>query len=238
MAKKVIGILFFVAAALATIGAFATGNMESNLKSGAAAVGFYAGLLLPVVVYVLSGIFFLTFDKVYKLNYVNGFNARAKQCSKIVVFLVIYVVFLFFVGVGAGASGADNFILVFLVSALPYFIPVLIFAGALGMYAVPYWACKKQNDPTLNGQLSADEVFYTYADDDSVLASSKVLFFPRLFCAVPFETIASVKLVKTPFEKDVVFTLQNGKKLEMAIAQKQYDSIVAAINANAPQVTV
>lgn len=233
MLRKILGGLLFVESALIIIGSIANGSFMSDQGSAAATYGAFVGMMIPVVVNILGGIFLLTFDKVYKQSYVDGFKLRSKQCSKFIVFIVIYALAMFLAGIGAGTSGADNFFLAFILAALPYFIPMMIFAMMLGVYAVPYWACQKNfkfNDTVLNEYISSNEVFTNYSEDGSVLASNKVLFFPKTFCIIPFDQIASTKFYNA-IEQDIIFTLTNGKKVEIVANKKQYDSVVAAIEA-------
>ena len=120
-----------------------------------------------------------------------------------------------------------------LVTILPYFLPFVSFVFMLTMYTLPYNATKKRflkNNEDVEAYFSADEIFYTYSEDNSVLASNKVLFFPQVFSAIPFDRIASTKHVKTLWEHDVYFNLVNDKSFY--IVNKNYDSIQAAINAN------
>lgn len=234
MIRKILGGLLFVEAALIVIGSIANGSFMSDQGSAAATYGTFVGTMLPVIVNILGGIFLFRFDKVYKQTYIDGFNARKKQCSKFILFVVFYALAMFLAGIGAGASGADNFFLAFIIAALPYFVPMMIFALMLGMYAVPYWACQKNfkfDDATLNEYISVNETFYTYSEDNSVLASNKVLFFPKTFCIIPFDQIASTKFYNA-IEQDIIFTLTNGKKVEIVANKKKYDSVVSAIEAN------
>ena len=62
-------------------------------------------------------------------------------------------------------------------------------------------------------------------------ANDKVVFFPRYFCIIPFESIDTVKLVTT-LERDIVFTLVNKKKIEFVAGKKQYEGLLAAIKAH------
>ena len=236
MLRKILGGLLWAVAALILIGSIANGSFMSDRGSTAATYGAFVGTMLPIVANVLAGIFLMNFDGAYKKTYVEGFKVRKKQCSRIVVFIVVYAVFLLFAAIGAGTSGADNYLLAYIVAALPYFIPMMIFAMMLGIYATPYWACQKNfkfDDAMLNEYLSVDETFYTYSEDNSVIASSKVIFFPKTFCILPFEQIASTQFKNLGVEQDVVFSLTNGKKIEIVAGKKQYDSIVSAIAAHA-----
>ena len=239
MIRKILGILLWIMAALILLGSIANGSFMSDRGSAAATYGAFVGTMLPIVANVLAGIFLVRFDSVYKKTYVEGFKTRKKQCSKIVTFIAVYAVFMFFAGIGAGASGADNYLLAFVVSALPYFVPVMIFAMMLGIYATPFWACQKNfnlDDAMLNEYLSVNETFYSYSEDNTVIASNKVLFFPKTFCTMPFCQIASTKFKNLGVEQDVVFNLTNGKKIEIVAGKKQYDNIVSAIAAYAQSV--
>ena len=81
----------------------------------------------------------------------------------------------------------------------------------------------------MNEYLSVNETFYTWSDDNFVLSSYKVLYFPALFCVIPFNQIASVKPYKQLGEKGVYINLVNGKKI--CIATKHVERIQDAVNA-------
>lgn len=238
--KKVLGILFIVFAVLAVVGAVANGSLFSDRGSGAETFGAFLGTLIPVVLFVFSGIFLISFDKVYKLSYIEGVKARKKQCNTIIAFLVIYIVLLVFVGMAAGAkavyseyNGIIEMIFGYVVQTLPYFVPLVVFGVMYSMYVLSFSACRKNfkyDDAMLNEYLSYNEVFYTYSKNNSVLASNKALFFPKLFCVIPFAYIADIKQTNIIIEQDVYFTLTNGKKI--ALVTREYNSIMAAVNAN------
>ena len=235
MVKKILGGFLFIIAALILIGAIANGSFMSDRGSAASTYGAFVGTMLPIVVNVIAGIFLFRFDGVYKKNYVEGFKARKKQCSKIVAFIVVYAVFMLFAGIGAGMSGTDNYLLSYIVSALPYFVSMMIFAMMLGIYATPFWACQKNfklDDALLNEYLSVNETFYSYSEDNTVIASNKVIFFPRTFCAMPFAQIDNVKFKNIGVEQDVVFKLKNGKKIEIVANKRKYDNIISALTAH------
>ena len=232
MVKKVLGGLFFVGALLILIGAIANGTLFSDQGSAAATYGNFLGTILPVVVFVLSGIFLFTFDKPTKLNYIEGFKKRSKQSSKFVPFMIAYGIFMLFSAIGASASGTDNYALSYIVAVVPYVIPLCIFVSFYQMYALTHNASKKyfmNSDSALNEYLSANETFYGWSEDNFVLASNKVLYFPGLFCAVPFNQISSVKFHKELWEQGVYINLSNGKKIY--IATKHFERIQEAINA-------
>ena len=232
MVKKVLGGLFFFGALLILVGAIVNGSLFSDQGSAAATYGNFLGTMIPVVTYVLSGIFLLAFDKPTKLNYIEGFKKRSKQSSKFVPFMIAYVVFMLFSAIGLGASGADNYTLSYIVAIIPYIIPLWIFVSFYQMYALTHNASKKyfmNSDSALNEYLSANETFYAWSEDNFVLASSKVLYFPSLFCAVPFNQISSIKFHKELWEQGVHINLSNGKKIY--IATKHFERIQEAINA-------
>ncbi len=232
MVKKIIGCLFFVAAALALVGAAVNGTFSQG--STPAALGAVVGTLIPVVAYVIGGILLLTFDNITKKAYIDGYQAREKQCSKISTLLVVFTIMLFLAGFGVGLSGFDNIFQKFLIAAYPYFIPLIVFAVIYAIYVIPYRTCQKNcnlDDAALNNYLSPDAVFYTYAEDNSVLASDKILFFPQTFCVIPFDQIVSTKFYNK-IEQDIIFTLTNGKKVEIVAGKKKYDSVLAAIEAH------
>lgn len=234
MVRKILGGFLFVIAALILIGSIASGSFMSDRGSAAATYGTFIGTMLPIITNALAGIFLMRFDDVYKKTYIEGFKARRKQCSKFVLFIVTYAMFMFFASIGVGASGTDNYLLSFVISALPYFAPMMIFGMMLGIYAMPYWACKKNfklDDSMLNEYLSVNETFYSYSEDNSVIASNKVLFFTKTFCTIPFAQIDSVEFKNIGVEQDVVFKLKNGKKIEIVAGKKKYDNITSAITA-------
>ncbi len=232
MAKKVLGSLFFAGALLILIGAIANGTLFSDRGSAAATYGNFLGTILPIVVYVLSGIFLLTFDKSTKLNYIDGFKMRSKQSSKFIPFIVAYGLFILFSAIGVGASGTDNYILSYIIAIAPYIVPLVIFVSFYQMYALTHNASKKyfiNSDIALNEYLSTNETFYAWSDDNFVLASDKALYFPQLFCVIPFSQITSIKLYKQFGEQGVYINLSNGKKIY--VATKHFDRIQEAIYA-------
>lgn len=235
MIRKILGGLLFLVAALGLIGSIANGSFMSDRGSAAATYGTFVGTMLPIITNVLAGIFLMSFDGVYKKAYIEGYKARKKQCSKIVLFIIVYAVFMFFACIGVGASETDNYLLAFVVSVLPYFVSLMIFAMMLGIYAMPYWGCQKNfklDDSMLNEYLSVNETFCSYSEDNSIIASNKVLFFTKTFCTMPFAQIDSVEFKNIGVEQDVVFKLTNGKKIEIIAGKKKYDNITSAIAAH------
>lgn len=232
MTKKILGILFFIECALITTILIANNSFMMEQSSVAATYGNFIGTMLPIILTLLSGIFLFRFDKVYKQPYINGFYIRKKQCSKIILFIVFYAI-MYCVGV-AKAATSNSFFLPFIITSLMYVVPLAIFAVILGAYAVPYWKCQKNfkfNSTVLNKYISADEIFRPCSEDSYVLLNNKVLFFPKTFCIIPLDRIADIKFYNF-IEQDIIFTLTNGKKIEIPVKQKQYNSIAAALKAN------
>lgn len=233
MFKKVLGGAFFAGALFLLIGAISNGSLSRDHGSSAATFGFFVGTLAPVIIYALSGLFLFTFDNTTTLNYIEGFKKRSKQSSSIVAFIAAYGVLLLFAAIGAGAAGTSLGVLGYLLVFLPYLIPLLVFVVLMQMYAQPHWTSKNyflHSDEALNYYLSNYETFYAYSSDGYVFASNKALFFPKLFCVIPFDQIASIKLTKQLWEQDVYFHLANGKKFY--IVTGHYDRIMDALNAH------
>lgn len=226
MPRKILSILFFVVAALLVIGAVANGTLMSN---------FLANLLVTVL-YALAGLFLLRFDDVYQKSRVEGYKLRARQCTFILAFVVAFLILMLLAAIGAGASGGDNFLVGFLLAALPFYVPMVIFLGFMAIYVIPYKNCRKcipMDEEQLNAHFAGRGAFTALTDDGSVLASNEALFFPRLFCLVPFGQIASVKLYNF-IEQDVIFTLTNGRKLVLVSSKAQFEAIQAAVGAHKP----
>ena len=231
MGKKIIGILMLIIAILSLIGSIANGSLFEDRGSAAATYGGFIGTLLPILLYVISGIFLIVFDSAAKSGASKGFNKRKAQCSGIIVLFVLWsllaILVIFSASINSGATG--NFLSFLMI--IPYLFPVLTFDAML-QYALPYLSCRKHfySDSTGYEQYLNAGTLVSYSADKKVLANSKALIFPELFCAVPFDSIASVKLSKQLWEQDVYFNLTNGKKF--CIISKKYNEIMAAINAN------
>ena len=223
--KKIVAVIFWILAAMSIVGSIANGSLVNAMKSGASAIGFLIGFTLPIAGFIVSGIFFFTFDNVYKLDYISGYKLRLKQNVYTIVFLVFFVVLVWFVGVAVGASGTENIILSLLISAWPYFVPVCAFAALVGCYVVGLSSCRKHcgySDEMLSEYLSDPTAFTPICPNGSVLISDKALFFPKLFCLIPLKDIKSVKLVNLIVEQDVFFELNSGKKIEIVTRQFSY----------------
>ena len=239
MIKKVLGGLFLTGALLMLIGAIANGSLFSDQGSTAATYGNFLGTIIPIIIYVLSGIFLLTFDNPTKLNYIDGFKKRSKQSSKVialfVICLVLYGFLFFFSGFWANTNiGNDDFVSLIIVNVVynPFLWPFFVSTFLLAKYVWPHLASKRhfvKSDDVLNEYFSANEMFYDWSGDSFVLASKKVLYFPKLFCVIPFNQIASTKFYKELWEKGIYINLVNGKKIY--IATKHFERIQQAINA-------
>ena len=231
--KKILGSLFFVGAFLMLIGAIVSGTLFSDQGSVAATYGNFLGTIIPIVVYVLSGLFLLTFDNPTKLNYIDGFKKRTKQSSKFILFIIAYGILMLFSFIGVVASGTDSYLLSYLVAVIFYVIPLCVFVSFYQMYALTHNASKKyfiNSESAMNEYLSVNETFYAWTEDNSVLASNKILYFPKLFCAVPFNQIASLKHHRQLVEQGVYINLVNGENIY--VVTKHFERIQEAVNAN------
>lgn len=232
MFKKILGVIFFVLAGLSLIGTIP--NIPVG-ASGPVLFGWILGSIIPIVLFVLSGIFMFRFDGAKKKNYIDGLKMRGKQCRKILTFFIIYMLLFFVTCLSAVRSFvlSDNFILLCVIAVIPYVIPMVIFTFMLTTYAIPYWSCKnkvKYTDEMLNRYLSTSESFYSYSEDNSVIASDKVIFLHSIFCVIPFDMIDSIKLLKALWEQDVEFKLKNGKKV--VVVSRRFNDIKTAIEYN------
>lgn len=233
MLRKIIGILFLVAAALVLVGSIANGSLLSDRGSAAATYGFFVGTMLAVALYALAGLFLLRFDGVYQKSRMEGYRIRARQCTVILLFVFVFLFLMLMACLFTGLSAPENFLLSYLLAALSYFVPLMIFALLTAIYVLPFQNCRKRipmDDATLQAHFADESTFTALTDDGSVLASDEALFFPRVFCLVPFEQIASVKFYNV-IEQDVIFTLTSGKKLVLVSSKKQFEAVQAAIEA-------
>lgn len=236
MIKKIFAGLFFVVALLALIGSIINTMGILALGLFPKAIGYLIGSLIAPVLYILSGFFLLFFDRAYKMTYAEGFKLRIKQNVKIILFTVIYGVLTLGSGLVSVLNSKGSLLETWLgwfVAALPYLIPVVVFAVMLAIYVIPFGASKKRfvyNDDMINEYLSAKEELRCYSDDHSVLANKKVIFMPKLFVVIPMKQIASVKFVNTGIEQDVVFKQPDGQKLEVVAGKKKYEAILRAID--------
>lgn len=234
MLKKILGVLLLLLAVVLIIG-FTTGDTLSSVgDSTPEKIGAVIGAMLPLSLYILGGFFLIAFDNVRKLNFIDGFKARKRQCGCIIALVAVCFLLLFITGFTIGASGRDWLVVDLIIASLPYFIPLIIFALMLDFYVMPYYASRKQfrlDDMMLYNYLSLNETFYSYSEDDSVLASGKVIFFPKSFCVVPISCVASVKLKNLVVERIVELKLTNGKKISMIAGNKTYMGVMAALSA-------
>ena len=224
MFKKIVGAFFFVMALIALIGVLAGGVVDS--------IPAVMGAMLPIGMYIFSGIFFFTFDGVYSQPYVKGFQTRGKQNTMIVISMVVYFLFFLITCVSVAAAGGDNYLLDVVTKCWAYFVPFMIFATCFSLYVVPYMSCKKNvlNTPAaVEGYLSANQQYYSFSQTNKVLANEYALFLPRAFCVIPYQQLQTVKHVKQLGEEVVYFYLTNGKKI--SISTRQYQDIAKALQA-------
>ena len=220
MFKKIIGVLFVMAAAY---------SLYSSIASGSIASERAVGIIIPIILYTLSGVFLFFFDGIYKLSYAEGYERRKKQNTVIIILTVCFILLTALAGVATVITSRVGRLLAFVVMVLPYAIPLLIFAALLGAYVVPFNSCKRQFGDA--GDILSEEEFKEYCPKGRVLSSEKHLFFPRSYCVIPMEAIASVKHTNA-IEQDIVFTLKNKKKIEIVGGKKQYEAALCAIEDN------
>lgn len=223
MLKKIFGILFFLATALLWIGTFANGSMGgAQIFANVLASAFYIG----------SGVFLLLFDLPLKKSYLDGFQARERQATLLVVLIVICSLFGVLTAVGS-ATGYSIFELVVtaLIGALPFFIPMLVLSGFVGKYCVPFWMAQIKfglGKPQIQTILVGEE-FRNCTDDGSVQVSTKYLLFPDIFVLIPLDQIASVKFYNF-IEQDIIFKLTSGSKFEVVANKKQFEAVQTIVN--------
>ena len=234
MLRKVFGGSLFALAAVWLIAAIVyqlRGSVNEHV-SDIAIYGNLLGLLLPVILNVLGGIFLFRFDRVYQQNYADGFNTRRKQCPIIICFIVFYSLLYIFSVIGAVRN--LMFVVIMILSFFMFCLPAVAFAFMMDFYGLPFLACQKNfniDEESLKLYFSANEKFFAYTEDKFVIASNKILFFPKTFCIVPIDRIASAKFHKG-IEKVVILMLTNGKKVKLFADERQYNGVLAAIAAN------
>ena len=230
MKKKIAGfsLLAFAIYLLITVISF---EYFIKLDTIAQTALLHAICFFPFVYYSLYGIFLITFDNAEKKDYIQGFKKRRGQTIVSFILLAINTYFLTS-SVSNNVSSSNPIVTAFVL--LAYFVPLLYSILLVSVYAVPYWSCRKtirKHKDALNEYLADKDAFHAITDDNAVLASDKALFFPKIFCVIPFDQIASVKLVNMFGEPDVYFMLTDGKKC--IIITKHFESIKKAIDDNA-----
>ena len=243
MGKKILSGIFWVYAVVALVGAIGNGSLFSDQGSAAATYGYFLGTVLPIVLLILEGIFLIGFDKPTKMNYIDGFKKRSKQTANLTVLMIVNALFFLVICLASPATadrlfGEVNVFTVLLVNLIsdPFLLGNFVFITMWQAYVLPHSVSKKyfaNSDGALYAYLSANETFYTYTEDNFVLASDKALYFPTLFCLIPFGQIASVKLYKNPLEQGIYINLINGKKIY--IPTKHSVRIQEVVNANIAQ---
>lgn len=235
MAKKIIGICLVVVAFLMIMSVAISGNLFADMGSAVETYGYFLGQIIPVITFGLSGVYLFNFDRATNWSFIDGFKKRSKQAAKFVPFIVAYSVLFVASLAGAVMSASGNYWLNFIIGVVLYATPVIIFVSLFQIYGIPHRASKKyflKNKEALQYYLSGNEKYRIYSEDRSVLASEKAIYFPELFCAIPINQIASVKLEKQLWEQNVYFYLHGGKKI--CIVTKRYNEIINALKANSP----
>lgn len=233
--RKVFGVILCVIGAMALFGAVLNSAWYIGYGDGAALFGYITGQLLALAGFFGGGIFCCLFDRIYKRDYVTGFRMRKKQNVWIITFFMyfgIIAVICFLAGMNkvVAFSYWEAFLLSVL-ATLVYWIPWIGFVALLTSYTVSFYSCRKNSgytDGMLEHILANPYQFHPICTDQSVLASETVLFFPKLFCVIPFERIESVKNVNVIISKSIIIKFTNGKRVE--IDSKHYDAIVAAVD--------
>lgn len=220
MFKKIVGVLFVIAAIY---------SLYSSIKSGSIVTLRAVGIIIPIILYTLSGVFLFFFDNIHKLSYAEGYAKRKKQNILIIIFTVSFILLTALAGAATVITTKVGRLLAFVVMVLPYAIPLLIFAAFLGAYVVPFNSCKKQFGDARD--ILSEEEFKEYCPKGKVLSGEKHLFFPRSYCVIPINAIASVKHTNA-IEQDIIFTLKNKKKIEIVGGKKQYEAALCAIEDN------
>ena len=228
MLKKLLGIFLFLLSVLMVVGGIVNETIFRNF-------GSMIGVLLPVLVNLCAGVFLFVFGRIDRKSFIDGFHGRKTQCKLILLFTVLYGVLTIMSCIGGGLSMSydDSFILTYVTAIFPFFIPLMIFTVLLGLYAIPYWSCKKRcnlDSAAIEEYLSPSELYFSYSEDNAVVANSLVVFFPKLFCPIPFDMIEQIKFYKG-LEQDIIFVLTTGKKLTIPANKKQYNCLVSIMNA-------
>lgn len=221
MVKKIIGAALCALALLTIIGAVSDGSIETSRGIGSAT---------SAAINLLAGIFFIFFDRVYTLGFEKGFKKRKTQNILIITFTLAYAVLLALSCAVLSLLSARVPVLAFVLVAAPFLVPFIIFSAMVGLYVAPFISCKKHcklNADTVKEYLSDD--FAPINKKGRPLASKNALLFDRYFCIIPFDKISSVKFTKS-VDSAIIFTLKNGKKIELSAGKKQFDGIEAAIN--------
>jgi len=225
MLKKIIGIYSIIYGAIMMWGSYADKSATSDFS------------VAPLM--VVTGIFLVIFDNVYKKSYVEGFVTRNAQRIVMIILIIIWITLFIITAIGIVALSAAGVFTTLGAYLLSYgsiiitLIPGFALMRLFDKYSKPYKVCRNYfltNEQEISYYLSNKKAFKDYSKNEFVLASDVALFFPKLFCLIPFKKIKSVENKRSLDGKAVVFTLKNGKKFK--VYTKQYDDIMAAIQAN------
>ena len=221
MFKKIFGILMMACAVLSFIGMIASKITVSTLAIQ--------------LLFLLGGIFLVSFDNVYRKSYEEGFKARKRQCTFVTVFCVIFWVIMLIMGIGgiyimaASSRMQLNPYWLWLATLVFYAAPALVFSAMFDRYVKPYSACRKRfgiNDTTVHEYLGSLEKIGE--SNDFVIIKNSVLFFPKAFCIIPINKIQSISVSKDMLGQKAKFILVNKKKI--LVYTKQYKDVAATLD--------
>jgi hypothetical protein len=245
MGKKLLGLLLVIMAIFALIGFYLNGAFDkptsANPFAYAAYYGYLKGVLAAIALLLFSGIFLLSFDRATKLDYLAGFKKRGRQCFFLIFFSMVYGLVVaslaFSIGASLAENGFENAAVSFL-PILPYLVPFIGYVAIALKYVKPYRQSKRyflrKKDARIH-YLSDAESYTAVAGRGAVMTSNEALFFPKLFCLIPYDAIASVECKRTLWEQDIYFHLKNGKKFY--IVSRHYKQVSAAVNEKKSEVT-
>lgn len=225
MLKRIIGAFSIIYGAIMMWGGYMDKNQSSDIS------------IAPLM--IVTGIFLVVFDNVHKKSYIDGFITRNAQRVVMILLMIIWITLFAITLLGflalalAGDFAFSAEYIIACVSVVVALVPGFTIMWLFKKYSKPYKVCKNSfltTDGEIAHYLSNKKAFTVYSKNKFVIASDKALFFPELFCLVPFKQIKSVTNKSTISGKAVEFVLKNGEKFK--VYTKQYDDIMKAINAN------
>ena len=229
MGKKILGIVMLVLGGCTILGASLPGNSVNALT------------IITTILMVATGIFLITFDSNARLDYYTGYNRRKIQNVLAVVLLIPYIVLFMIASASIGITLATLeaymsplLIVLALLAWFLYAFPTMVLGIVLAQNTLPFNACKK-HIPHYNSLIEENLIIRkdltACSDDGSVTANDTVIFFPKQYCMIPFEMIASYKYSNPlKVEPDVFLKLNNGKTI--LIVNKNFEAIKNIIDAH------
>lgn len=241
--KKVFAILFFAAIVVSMVGSFANGSFDFADDSLPAILGNLSGTISAWVLFGLSGMFFLLWDKYSKLPMLQ----RTQSIGKIsrlpaVLSSIYYIIFMLVCATAfprylATSSSIQEAVIKAMLSGTIWFVPgsVLLFCNDL--YLKPYRSFKAAfdyQDAMLQKYLSDPTQFQAITDDGSILASANALYFKKSFSLIPMDQLASIETKEhisggQVRRVTIVLKSQNGKKLPIKTTKAIADSLLKAL---------